>query len=77
MATTTTEFTIEFEGDTIPVIITEEENGDETTYHAQIPDYPAFEIFISEDELWATNDDVDVDEDLIFLIGEKFEELQD
>lgn len=76
MADLKTEFTIEFEGDTIPVTITEVETAEDSTFYAEIPNHKKFEIFISEDDMWVTNDDVSIDEDLIFIIGDKFESLQ-
>jgi len=76
MAEQITEFTVEFEGETLPVIITEVEDGEECSYYAEIPGQDKFEIFLSEDDQWVTNDEVAVEEDLIFLIGDKFEELQ-
>jgi len=76
MADLKTEFSVEFEGETIPVIITEVENDDDSIFMVDIPDQENFEIFLSEDDMWVTNDEVTVDEDLIFLIGDKFESLQ-
>ena len=76
MADLKTEFTVEFEGDIIPVVITETELEDDSLYFAEIPGHDKFEIFLSEDDMWATNDEVAVEEDLIFLIGDKFESLQ-
>lgn len=76
MADLTTQFTVEFEGDTIPVTITEIELEDDSTYFAEIPGHDKFEIFISEDDMWVTNYEVSIEEDLIFLIGDKFESLQ-
>jgi hypothetical protein len=76
MADLITEFTVEFEGETLPVVITEVEDGEDSTYYAAIPGHDKFEIFLSEDDMWVTNDEVSVDEDLIFIIGDKFEELQ-
>ena len=75
MADQITEFTVEFEGETLPVIVTEVEDGEDSAYYAQIPGHERFEIFLSEEDMWVTNDDVTVDEDLIFIIGDKFEEL--
>lgn len=75
MANLKTEFTVEFEGETLPVIVTEIEDGEDSTYFAKIPGHDTFEIFLSEDDMWVTNDEVFVDEDLIFIIGDKFEEL--
>lgn len=71
-----TEFTVEFEGDTIPVVITEVESENDSAFFAEIPGHEKFEIFISEDDMWVTNDEVSLEEDLIFLIGDKFESLQ-
>lgn len=76
MANTTTEFEIQFEGDTIPVIITEIEEADEVKYMVTLSGKPDFEIFLSEEDMWVTNDDVDLEEDFIFTIGDKFESLQ-
>lgn len=76
MADLKTEFTVEFEGDIIPVVVTETELEDDSVYFAEIPGHEKFEIFLSEDDMWATNDEVTVEEDLIFLIGDKFESLQ-
>lgn len=75
MADLKTEFTVEFEGETIPVIVTEAEDGEDSAYFAEIPGHDKFEIFLSEDDMWVTNDEVSIDEDLIFIIGDKFEEL--
>jgi len=75
MADQITEFTVEFEGETLAVTVTEVEDGEDSAYYAQIPGHDKFEIFLSEDDMWVTNDDVTVDEDLIFIIGDKFEEL--
>jgi len=75
MADQITEFTVEFEGETLAVTVTEVEDGEDSVYYAQIPGHDKFEIFLSEDDMWVTNDDVTVDEDLIFIIGDKFEEL--
>lgn len=76
MADLKTAFTIEFEGETIPVTITEVEKDEESTFFAQLPGHDQFEIFLSEEDMWVTNDDVNVEEDLIFLIGDTFEGLQ-
>ena len=76
MADLKTEFSVEFEGETIPVIITEVENEEDSIFMVDIPDHEKFEIFLSEDDMWVTNDEVTADEDLIFLIGDKFESLQ-
>ncbi|AMP97910.1 hypothetical protein AY601_0973 [Pedobacter cryoconitis] len=76
MADLKTEFSVEFEGETIPVIITEVENDDDSIFIVDIPGQENFEIFLSEDDMWVTNDEVTADEDLIFLIGDKFESLQ-
>jgi hypothetical protein len=76
MADLKTEFSVEFEGETIPVIITEVENGEDSIFMVDIPGQESFEIFLSEDDMWVTNDEVTVDEDFIFLIGDKFESLQ-
>ncbi|WP_367867857.1 hypothetical protein [Pedobacter sp. WC2423] len=76
MADLKTEFSVEFEGETIPVIITEVENEEDSIFMVDIPDQEKFEIFLSEDDMWVTNDEVTADEDLIFLIGDKFESLQ-
>ncbi|KIO77639.1 hypothetical protein TH53_08325 [Pedobacter lusitanus] len=76
MADLKTEFSVEFEGETIPVIITEIENDEDSIFMVNIPGHQGFEIFLSEDDMWVTNDEVAVDEDFIFLIGDKFESLQ-
>lgn len=76
MADLKTEFSVEFEGETIPVIVTEVENEDGSIFMVEIPAQEKFEIFLSEDDMWVTNDEVTIDEDLIFLIGDKFESLQ-
>lgn len=76
MADLKTEFTVDFEGESIPVTITEVEDGEDVTFLAEIPGHPQFEIFLSEEDMWVTNDEVSVDEDLIFLIGDEFESLQ-
>ena len=76
MADLKTEFTVTFEGEVIPVVVTEKEDREETFYLAEIQDHAPFEIFLSEEDMWVTNDDVSLDEDLIFLIGDKFESLQ-
>ena len=76
MADLKTEFTVTFEGEVIPVVVTEKEDREETFYLAEIPGHTAFEIFLSEEDMWVTNDEVSVDEDLIFLIGDTFESLQ-
>jgi len=76
MANTITEFTVEFEGDTIPVAVTEIEAADDSKYMVNIPGQPEFEIFISEEDMWVTNDDISLEEDFIYLIGDKFESLQ-
>lgn len=76
MADLKTEFTVEFEGETIPVIVTEVENEEGSAFLAEIPGHPRFEIFLSEDDMWVTDDDTTLDEDLIFLIGDAFEDLQ-
>lgn len=76
MADLKTEFSVEFEGETIPVTVTEIEDGDDSTFIVEIPEHEKFEIFLSEDDMWVTNDEVAVDEDFIFLIGDKFESLQ-
>lgn len=72
-----TEFTVAFEGDTIPVCLTEVDQEDYLAFMVTIPGHPEFEIFLSDEDMWVTNDEVDVDEDLIFIIGDKFESLQD
>jgi hypothetical protein len=71
-----TEFTVEFEGDIIPVLVTETESEEETVFYAEIPGHDRFEIFLSEEEMWVTDDEVSIDEDLIYLIGDTFESLQ-
>ena len=76
MADLKTEFLVEFEGEEIQVIITEVENGEDSIFMVDIPGHENFEIFLSEDDMWVTNDEVTVDEDFIFLIGDKFESLQ-
>lgn len=76
MADLKTEFTVTFEGDTIPVVVTEVEEGDEVIFFAKIPGHDKFEIFLSEEDMWVTDDEVTIDEDLIFTIGDKFESLQ-
>ncbi|MBB5637734.1 hypothetical protein HDF26_000936 [Pedobacter cryoconitis] len=76
MADLKTEFSVEFEGEEIPVIITEVENDEDSIFMVDIPGHENFEIFLSEDDMWVTNDEVTVDEDFIFLIGDKFESLQ-
>lgn len=76
MADLKTEFTVAFEGETIPVIVTEVEQEDDSVFYAEIPGHDRFEIFLSEEDMWVTNDEVSVDEDLIFLIGDTFESLQ-
>lgn len=76
MADTKTEFTVAFEGETIPVTITEVEQDDDTIFYAEIPGHDRFEIFLSDEDMWVTNDEVSADEDLIYLIGDTFESLQ-
>jgi len=77
MADLKTEFTVAYEGENIPVVVTETEEGDEVIFFAAIPGHEKFEIFLSEeDDMWVTNDEVEIDEDLIFMIGDKFESLQ-
>ncbi|CAM3985390.1 hypothetical protein SAMN06265348_104417 [Pedobacter westerhofensis] len=76
MADLKTEFTVAFEGEIIPVIVTEVEQEDDSVFYAEIPGHERFEIFLSEEDMWVTNDEVSVDEDLIFLIGDTFESLQ-
>jgi hypothetical protein len=76
MADLKTEYTVEFEGDIIPVTVTEVEQNGDITYFAEVPGHHRFEIFLSEEDMWVTNDEVSLDEDLIFLIGDKFESLQ-
>jgi hypothetical protein len=71
-----TKFTIEFEGEEIPVVITEVEQEDDSIFLVEMPGHPKFEIFLSEGDMWVTNDEVSIDEDLIYLIGDKFESLQ-
>jgi len=75
MADLKTEFTVTFEGEILPVVVTEVEDGEDSSYFAEIPGHDKFEIFLSEDDMWVTNDEVDVDEDLIFIIGDTFEAL--
>jgi len=77
MADLKTEFTVEFEGDQIPVTVTEIEVNDELAFMVKIPDHDEFEIFLSEDDMWVSNDEVAIDEDLIFIIGDAFEDLQE
>lgn len=74
MADIKTEFTVEFEGETIAVIITEVQEDD--SIMAEISGHDPFEIFLSEEDMWVTNDEISFDEDLIFLIGDKYESLQ-
>lgn len=76
MADLKTEFTVAFEGETIPVVVTETEQDEETIFFAEVPGHDRFEIFLSDDDMWVTNDEVSIDEDLIFLIGDTFESLQ-
>ncbi len=76
MADLRTEFTVEFEGDTIPVTVTEVEEAEESRFMVRIPGHPEFEIFISEEDMWVTNDEIDLEEDFIYIIGDKFESLQ-
>jgi hypothetical protein len=76
MADLKTEFTVEFEGETVPVVVTETEEDDDTLFFAEIPGHEPFEIFLSEEDMWVTDDEVSIDEDLIFLIGDTFESLQ-
>jgi hypothetical protein len=76
MADLQTAFTVEYEGETIPVTVTEIETEDDALFYAEIPGYDRFEIFLSEDDMWVTNDEVGIDEDLVFIIGDTFEELQ-
>lgn len=76
MAHKTTQFTVEFEGDIIPVVITEIEEADDSTYMVNIPDYADFEIFLSEEDMWVSNDENAPEEDLIYIIGDQFESLQ-
>jgi hypothetical protein len=76
MADLQTAFTVEFEGDTIPVTVTEIETEEDSLFYAEIPGYDRFEIFLSEDDMWVTNDEVNIDEDLVFIIGDTFEALQ-
>jgi hypothetical protein len=76
MADLQTTFTVEFEGETIPVTVTEIETEDDSHFYAEIPGHDRFEIFLSEDDMWVTNDEVSIDEDLVFIIGDTFEELQ-
>ena len=76
MADLTTQFTVTFEAETIPVTITEVEDAEESTFFAEIPGHDKFEIFLSEEDMWVTNDEVSIEEDLIFLIGDTFESLQ-
>lgn len=76
MADLKTEFTVEFEGDHLQVTVTEIEEGDESTFIAEIPGHAPFEIFLSEEDMWVTNEETDLEEDLIFLIGDHFESLQ-
>jgi len=71
-----TEFTVEFEGDIIPVSVTEVEEADDSRFMVNVPGHPEFEIFISEEDMWVTNDDINLEEDFIFIIGDKFESLQ-
>lgn len=71
-----TEFEIAYEGDSIPVIVHEVEENDLIAFYVEIPGHEKFEIFLSDDDMWVTNDDVSIDEDLIFLIGDTFENLQ-
>jgi hypothetical protein len=76
MADLQTTFTVEFESETIPVTVTEMETEDDSQFYAEIPGHDRFEIFLSEDDMWVTNDEVSIDEDLVFIIGDTFEELQ-
>ena len=76
MADLKTEFTVEFEGETIHVTVTEVEQDEDSSFYAEIPGHDRFEIFLSDEDMWVTNDEVSIDEDLIFLIGDTFESLQ-
>ncbi|WP_219225749.1 hypothetical protein [Pedobacter antarcticus] len=69
-------FTVSYEGEEIQVRITETETDEEVFFYVEIPGEEKFEIFLSEDDEWVTNDENGLEEDLILLIGDKFESLQ-
>ncbi|SDM85837.1 hypothetical protein [Pedobacter antarcticus] len=69
-------FTVSYEGAEIQVRITETEIDEEVFFYVEIPGEEKFEIFLSEDDEWVTNDENGLEEDLILLIGDKFESLQ-
>lgn len=69
-------FTVSYEGEEIQVRITETETNAEVFFYVEIPGEEKFEIFLSEDDEWVTNDENRLEEDLILLIGDKFESLQ-
>lgn len=76
MTNSRTEFEIQYEGENIPVIVTETERNDEEILIATVPGLPDFEIFLSEDDQWVTTDEINIEQDLVFLIGDTFESLQ-
>lgn len=69
-------FTVSYEGEEIQVKITETESNEEVFFYVEIPGEEKFEIFLSEDDEWVTNDENGLEEDLILLIGDTFESLQ-
>lgn len=69
-------FTVSYEGEEIQIRITETETDEEVFFYVEIPGEEKFEIFLSEDDEWVTNDENGLEEDLILLIGDKFESLQ-
>ncbi|KEQ28417.1 hypothetical protein N180_01940 [Pedobacter antarcticus 4BY] len=69
-------FTVSYEGAEIQVRITETEIDEEVFFYVEIPGEEKFEIFLSEDDEWVTNDENGLEEDLILLIGDKFESMQ-
>ena len=67
---------VSYEGESIPVVVHEVDENDLVAFYVEIPGQNKFEIFLSDEDMWVTNDEVSIDEDLVFLIGDTFESLQ-
>lgn len=76
MENTTYNFTVNYEGEDIPVIIVEKEQEEQVFFYVELPGRTPFELFLSEDDEWVSNDENAPEEDLVLLIGDTFENLE-
>jgi len=71
-----TKFEVEFNGKSIPVAIHSVVDGDDINHIVSLDDYENFEIKADKNNIWKADGPLDITEELLTIITEKYKTEQ-